>query len=100
MEEVENSSLSVSRYLKEKDAPFGYVQYYTYKKALRERGVEGLYDQRSKGNHLKFTKEIRDFVKVLLKGDILSFKGIHCAIHACPLFTASGHRERQSQKYR
>jgi len=67
MEEVENSSLSVSRYFKEKDAPFGYVQYYTYKKALRERGVEGLYDQRSKGNHLKFTKEIRDFVKGLLK---------------------------------
>ncbi|NQE04364.1 hypothetical protein C5S32_00700 [ANME-1 cluster archaeon GoMg1] len=46
IEEVENSSLSVSRYFKEKDAPFGYVQYYTYKKALRERGVEGLYNQR------------------------------------------------------
>ncbi|NQE06784.1 hypothetical protein C5S32_13010 [ANME-1 cluster archaeon GoMg1] len=42
MKEVENSSLSVSRYFKEKYAPFGYVQYYTYKKALRERGVEGL----------------------------------------------------------
>jgi hypothetical protein len=67
MEEVESSSLSVNRYFKQKEAPFGRVQYYNYKKALRERGEEGLHDQRSKGNNLKFTREMKSFVKGLLE---------------------------------
>jgi transposase len=67
MEGVESSSLSINQYFKEEETPFGRVQYYNYKKALRERGEEGLHDQRSKGNHLKFTNEMKNFVKGLLE---------------------------------
>jgi len=67
MEEVDSSSLSINQYFKEKEVPFGRVQYYNYKKALRERGIEGLHDQRGKGNNLKFTKVMKNFVKGLLE---------------------------------
>jgi len=67
MEEVESSSQSTNQYFKEREAPFGLVRYYIYKKALREKGVEGLYDQRSKGNNLKFTITMKNFVKSLLE---------------------------------
>jgi hypothetical protein len=66
MEDIERSSLSVSQYFKEKTVPFGRAQYYLYKKTIEERGIEGLTDLRSKGNHLKFTDEIKNFVKGLL----------------------------------
>jgi len=59
--EVENSSLSINQYFKENDMPFGRAQYYLYKKALREKGEAGLWDQRSKGNNLKFTNGMRRF---------------------------------------
>ena len=32
-----------------------------------ERGIEGLHDQRSKGNNLKFTNEVKNFVNGLLE---------------------------------
>ena len=67
LEEVEKSPLSINQYFKEKDTPFGRTQYYSYKNALRERGIGGLHDQRSKGNHLKFTNEMKSFVKGLLE---------------------------------
>ncbi len=67
MKAVEKSSLSVNGYFKEHTPPFGRKQYYAYKKTLRERGIAGLYDQRSIGNHLKFTKEMKHFVKGLLE---------------------------------
>jgi transposase len=67
MEDIEKSSLSVSKYFKDKTVPFGRAQYYLYKKTIEERGIEGLKDLRSKGNHLKFTDEIKNFVKGLLK---------------------------------
>ncbi|MBU4223357.1 MAG: helix-turn-helix domain-containing protein [Euryarchaeota archaeon] len=66
MEDIERSSLSVSQYFKEKTVPFGRAQYYLYRKTIEERGLEGLTDLRSKGNHLKFTDEIKNFVKGLL----------------------------------
>jgi transposase len=67
MNEVENSPLSINQYFKENDTPFGRAQYYLYKNALRERGIEGLHDQRRKGNTLKFTNEMKNFVKGLLE---------------------------------
>ena len=67
MRKVEESSLPVNQYFKEKNAPFGRAQYYLYKNALEERGVEGLYDQRSKGNNQKFTNEMKRFVEGLLE---------------------------------
>ncbi len=67
MDEAENSPLSINQYFKEKDPPFGRAQYYLYKKALRERGEGGLNDQRGKGNNLKFTNEMKNFVKGLLE---------------------------------
>jgi len=67
IEEVEKSPLSTNQYFKEKDTPFGRTQYYIYKNALMERGMDGLYDQRGKGNHLKFTNEMKSFVKGLLE---------------------------------
>ena len=67
IEEVEKSPLSTNQYFKEKDTPFGRTQYYIYKNALMERGMGGLYDQRGKGNHLKFTNEMKSFVKGLLE---------------------------------
>ncbi len=66
MDEVENSPLSINQYFKEKEAPFGRAQYFLYKKALREKGANGLHDQRGKGNNRKFTKEVKNFVKGLL----------------------------------
>jgi transposase len=67
IQEVEKSPLSVNQYFKEKDTPFGRTQYYIYKNALIERGIGGIFDQRSKGNHLKFTNEMKNFVKGLLE---------------------------------
>ena len=66
MKEVEESPLSVNQYFKVKDTPFGRGQYYLYRNALDERGVDGLYDLRSKGNNLKFTNDIKSFVKGLI----------------------------------
>lgn len=67
MNEIEKSPLSVNQYFKKKDVPFGRVQYYLYKNTIKERGTEGLYDLRSKGNNLRFTNEMEKFVKGLLK---------------------------------
>ena len=69
LEDIEKSSLSLSQYFREKTVPFGRAQYYNYKKAIEERGIEGLIDQRNKGNHLKFTEEIKNFIKGLLNRD-------------------------------
>ncbi len=67
MKDVEQSSLSVNEYVKEHAPPFGREQSYVDKKTLRERGIAGLYDQRSRGNHLKCTREMKLFVKGLLE---------------------------------
>ncbi|MEA2051530.1 MAG: hypothetical protein U9O90_01730 [Euryarchaeota archaeon] len=67
IEEVEKTPLSINQYFKEKNVPFGRTQYYLYKNALMERGIEGLYDLRSKGNNLKFTNELKSFVKKILE---------------------------------
>jgi transposase len=67
LDEAENSPLSINQYFKEKDTLFGRAQYYLYKKALRERGIESLLDQRGEGNNLKFTNEMKNFVKGLLE---------------------------------
>ena len=67
MEDVKNSNLSENRYFKEKDTPFKRAQYYNYKRILKVDGVEGIIDQRSKGNNLKFTNEMKFFTKGLLK---------------------------------
>lgn len=66
MEDIEKSPLSVNQYFKDMPPPFGRAQYYLYKKAIHERGIRGLIDQRKKGNHLKFTDEMKTFVKGLL----------------------------------
>jgi len=62
IEEVEESPLSINQYFKEENVPFGRTQYYLYRNALMEGGIEGLYDQRSKGNNLKFTIAMKNFV--------------------------------------
>jgi len=67
MDEIEKSPLSANQYFKEKDVPFGRGQYYLYKNTIKERGTEGLYDLRSKGNNLRFTNEMEKFAKGLLK---------------------------------
>lgn len=67
MKNVKESHLSVNQYFKEKDLPFGQAQYYLYRKSIEKFGIEGLYDQRSKGNNLKFSDEMKSFVKGLLK---------------------------------
>jgi transposase len=69
MEDIEKSHLSVNKYFQEMTVPFGPTQYYHYKKAIEEKGIDGLIDQRNKGNHLKFTEEIKNFVKGLLNRD-------------------------------
>ncbi len=62
MKEVERSPLSVNRYFQENATPFGRCQYYLYKKVLDERGIQGLYDGRSRGNNMRFTNDMRNFV--------------------------------------
>lgn len=69
LEDIEKSSLPLSQYFREKTVPFGRAQYYNYKKTIEEKGIEGLIDQRNKGNHLKLTQEIKNFVKGLLNRD-------------------------------
>jgi transposase len=70
MDGVKKSPLTVNQYFKENDTPFGRERYYHYKRVLEERGIEGLHDQRSKGNNLKFTEEMKNFVKGLLAHDL------------------------------
>ena len=67
MQEVERSPLSVYRYFQEHTTPFSRPQYYLYKKALEESGIQGLYDQRVRGNALKFTPEMKSFVTGLVE---------------------------------
>ena len=67
MKEIEESPLSVNQYFKAEKPPFGRAQYYLYKKALREKGEDSLYDKRSKGNNLKFTITMKIFVMRLLE---------------------------------
>lgn len=69
LQDVERSPLSVSQYFQETATPFGRTQYYHYKKAIKERGIQGLTDQRSQGNHVKFRDEMKGFVKGLLASD-------------------------------
>ncbi len=66
MQNVELSGLTVRQYFKEHAAPFGRVQYYQYKKAIAQRGIQGLCDQRSQGNHAKCTDEMKHCVKGVL----------------------------------
>ena len=76
MEDIEQSSLSVNQYFKEKKAPFGYRQYYNYKKIIKEQGIEGLNDRRIKGNHQKITEEIKNYILGLVdnKRDVTSIE--------------------------
>lgn len=66
MKDVERSPLPVRQYFKETLTPFGRVQYYQYKKAIAQSGIQGLCDHRSQGNHVKFTDEMKHFVKGVL----------------------------------
>jgi len=76
IEDIEQSSLSVNQYFKEKEAPFGYRQYYNYKKIIKEQGIEGLNDRRIKGNHQKITEEIKNYILGLVdnKRDVTSIE--------------------------
>jgi transposase len=67
IQDVERSPLSVRQYFRERVTPFGRAQYYVYKKTLDEYGIQGLCDQRSQGHNVKFTKEMKSFVKGLLE---------------------------------
>jgi hypothetical protein len=69
IQDIEHSPLPVRRYFKEKAPPFGRAQYYLYKKTLEEYGIQGLYDHRSQGNNVKFTQEMKGFVKGLLESN-------------------------------
>ncbi len=66
MKEVERSPLSISQYFQQNATPFGRTQYYMYKRAMAQCGIQGLYDQRSHGNSVKFTCDMKHFVKDLL----------------------------------
>jgi len=67
MQDVERSSLSVSRYFQEHTTPFNRPQYYLYKKALEQCGIQGLYDRKAQGNALKFTNDMKSFVKGMVE---------------------------------
>jgi len=70
MKNVEESPLSINQYFKEKRAPFSQAQYYLYKKILKEKGIEGLSDQRCEGNNLRFTDDMKNFVIGLLEHNL------------------------------
>jgi len=70
MKNVEESPLSINQYFKEKRAPFSQAQYYLYKKILKKKGIEGLSDQRSEGNNLQFTDDMKNFVIGLLEHNL------------------------------
>ncbi len=67
MQDVERSPLSVNRYFQAHTTPFSRSQYYLYKKALEEYGIQGLYDRRVQGNAVKFTTDMKSFVKGLVE---------------------------------
>ena len=62
--QVENSGQSVREYFETHDAGFSRVQYYAYRKALKERGEAGLSDKRKAGNYRKVTQEIREYLRM------------------------------------
>ena len=81
IKDVEDSPLSVKQYFKQTDLAFGRAQYYLYKKAIEKNGIEGLSDGRSKGNHIKFTTEIQNYVKGLLESKAsMNNSKVQCAI--------------------
>ncbi|MDO8871462.1 MAG: hypothetical protein Q7V05_01865, partial [Methanoregula sp.] len=67
LKNIEVSSLSVNQYFKTGSPPFSQAQYYIYKKILETKGTEGLYDQRSEGNNLKFSENMKNYVQGLLE---------------------------------
>jgi len=69
MQDVENSPLSINRYFKDHKSPFSHAQYYRYKQTMKEKGVSGLYDYRGGGHYIKFTSEMKHFVKGILRND-------------------------------
>ena len=66
MDDIKKSTLSIQRYFKDNETPFNRAQYYNYRRILEEKGVEALIDQRSEGNNLKFTIEMKSFAKGIL----------------------------------
>lgn len=65
--QIENSNLSVREYFATNPTPFSRVQYYAYRKALKEHGEAGLIDKRRNGNYRKVTQEMRDYMKVRMQ---------------------------------
>ena len=66
---VENSGRSVREYFETHDVGFSRVQYYAYRKALKERGEAGLSDKRKAGNYCKVTQDMREYLRMRAEED-------------------------------
>ena len=60
---IARSALSVSAYFRRYTVPFSRTQYFEYKARLAARGVEGLVDGRSQGNHRTLTADAQGFIR-------------------------------------
>ena len=67
VERIETTKLSLSEFFERKAVPFSRVQYYNYRRQLRESGLAGLKDQRKRGGNRKITLEQESFLRRCLK---------------------------------
>ena len=66
---IKNSKQSVKKYFETHKVPFSRKQYYKYCKTLELAGEIGLKDQREKGNFIKLTPRIRDYIVMIIEDD-------------------------------
>ncbi len=67
VEQIETTKLSLSEFFERKAVPFSRVQYYNYRRQLRESGLAGLKDQRKRGGNRKITMEQESFLRGCIK---------------------------------
>lgn len=62
LERIERSTLSAPAFFVKADVPFSLTQFYRYRKAFGDRGIDGLEDGRSRGNNLRIHPEAEGFL--------------------------------------
>ena len=60
---VETSNMSISKFFETESVPFSRVQYYNYRRQLRESGLARLKDQRLTGGNRKISLEQEAFLR-------------------------------------
>jgi transposase len=62
LERIDESNLSLEKFLQKYKVPFSRAQYYRYKKCYERDGLQSLQDGRAGGNHRRLTSEAATFL--------------------------------------